>query len=258
MTGLFLDWSVGDEAVEWADYYILVAAAASGKAKTSATSKRRASQLSEATTSTSLRSCSATPATMASSSSSPDRLSNSGSTNGDILTATQPHSTSPPASGSQPQQKRPRLSAALVEKRTKHQQEREATEAYFRHLQDELDRQKAERVAELDVRRQLLRTEEEAARQAYAEAVVAGEAWISKCAVAATDRMNSDDTGAATAQLASRLRVLTEEYTQASWRTVIEGDEQASLPDTSVAPDDTARVSSFGHAQFTLIPGRLC
>ncbi len=182
--------------------------------------------------------------------SSPDGVHNNCSTitNGGTTSVTQPPSISPPASDTQPQQKPPRLSAALVAKRTKHLQEREATEAYFRHLQDELDRQKTERVAELDARQRLLRAEEEAARQAYAEAVEASEAWISKCAVAATDRINSDHTAAATAQLASWLRELVDEYTQASWRTLIEGDEQASLPYTTGAPDDTARVSSFVRA----------
>jgi regulator of protease activity HflC (stomatin/prohibitin superfamily) len=191
------------------------------------------------------------------SSPSADRPHNSCDTDGDTATAAHLHSISLADSDSQPQQKCPRLSAALVEKRTEHQQEREATEAYFRHLQDELDRQKAERVAKLDARQQLLRAEEEAARQAYAEAVEAGEAWISKCAVAAADRMNTDHTAAATAQLASQLRELVDEYTQASWRTVIESDGQASLPDIIGALDDTTRVSPSGRAQFMLFSDRL-
>jgi len=88
-------------------------------------------------------------------------------------------------------------------------------------------------VAELDARQRLLRAEEEGVQQAHAEAVMAGEAWISKCAMAAIDRMNSDNTAAATAQLASRLRKLVEEYTEASWKTSITG---VGVPRSQIQP----------------------
>lgn len=92
--------------------------------------------------------------------------------------------------------------------------------------------QKAERVAKLDARQRLL-AEEEAAQQAYAKAVVAGKACISRCALAATDQKNSNNTVTAPAQVASRLRKLVEEYTEASWKTSITG---VGVPRSRIQP----------------------
>ena len=249
---MLLDWSEGNDSVVWADYYTLVAAVSSGKAKTSAP-KRRASQ--SLTSSTPTASQPSPPARIpaVTTSPSPNRYQTNHSNNDDPIAAAQVIPTSPPTSDSPPQPKRPRLSAALVDKRVQHQQEREAADAYFQRLQDKLDEEKAQRVAELDARQQVLQAEEDAAQQAYAEAVVAGEAWISKCAIAATAKINTDDIAAATAQLARQLTGLVEEYMQASWRTSFESGCTV-LSNTAMTPDDINQVSRFRHVRPTCSP----
>jgi len=121
-----------------------------------------------------------------------------------------------------PPPKRPRLSVALVKKKNQHQEERETTDAYFRYLQDKLDKEKAHWAAELDAKQQLLKAEEDAAHHAYTEAAMAGEAWISKCVACATAQASSGDTAAATGELANQLTELVKAYMKAEWKTTLE------------------------------------
>lgn len=245
---MFLNWSEQDDPVAWANYYVLVAAAAGSKAKTKTTTSTRKRQASQSLTNTTPTPTQSSPLAQASAVSMPPlpgRYLASHRNNSDSLAAARAISTSPATSDLQPQRKRPRLPAALYERRAQHQQEREAASAYFRQLQDKLDREKAQRAAELEARHKMLQAEQDAAEQAYAEAAAACEAWISKCAAAAaTARIGSDDTGAAVRELAGRLTELVAEYAKAEWQTLL-GTYDLLLSTAESVSDDADPVSGI-------------
>jgi hypothetical protein len=249
-----MNWTEQDDPIAWADYYVLVAAAAGSKTKVrtmTSTRKRRTSQALIDVTPTLTHSSPLAQAPAVTMSTSPDRCPASHHDSSDSLAAARAISTTPATfdlqSPSQPQplRKLPRLSVVLVERKARHQQEHEAADAYFRHLQDQLDRERAQRAAELEAERQQLQAEEDAAEQAYAEAAAAAEAWVSRCATAvSTARIDSDDAGGAARELASRLTELVAEYTTAEWRATL---------GTYGSPLSTAETVSSGADQVSVV-----